>query len=567
MQKNRLLAIIIIFAIFLETACTIDSFPVSSNTTKEEKSEGDKYEALAEELNRELALKTVQLTGYAEIVGATLEEPIHQFFAVNREFTIKGNVENYSHLKGPYVWIKMEHLDSDMANHTYEYYSPLVNGEYEQIIHFFNGEGKYSIQIMLPNNERNNYFSELATFEVINVNPKIERDIIYTPFAIKSGLVMDKPLTGLIQSDEVVSLSGKLLKADGDDTIMLQIKKDDESWQHIIPLKDGEFSYDLPLFFGQGIHEVHVLVPDLKLEDSYQYASTMLVDNTSDKQMEPIEFHRGYEERGIQLESPSIGGKNIDLLLQIKGEIDSAIQNASEITHLYVRTKKDQDEALDIIPVQNFAFDDTVYLRFGPGKYDVTINIPEPRKENSAYFSFTSVATFTANNIAPSDHRDLLPSRGIQSDFPEIIELASKITKDKQNNHEKAKAIYEYTAKNIAYDVEKFHHYNFEWDDSAIKTLETEKGVCQDYAYLAAALLRASHIEARFVTGTAGAGHVKDNHAWVEAKVDGDWLVMDPTWGSGYIKNDQFVAHYTDEYFDPNEIEFKKTHIREKPEY
>ena len=47
---------------------------------------------------------------------------------------------------------------------------------------------------------------------------------------------------------------------------------------------------------------------------------------------------------------------------------------------------------------------------------------------------------------------------------------------------------------------------NFRWDDSALKTLELKSGVCQDYAFLATALLRASDIEARFVEGRAGGG-------------------------------------------------------------
>lgn len=84
---------------------------------------------------------------------------------------------------------------------------------------------------------------------------------------------------------------------------------------------------------------------------------------------------------------------------------------------------------------------------------------------------------------------------------------------------------------------------------------------------MAAALLRASNIEARFIGGKAGTGFFKENHAWIEAKIDGHWLIMDPTWGSGYIENDQFVPKYTEKYFNPDEAEFNKTHIREKPEY
>jgi transglutaminase/protease-like cytokinesis protein 3 len=55
-------------------------------------------------------------------------------------------------------------------------------------------------------------------------------------------------------------------------------------------------------------------------------------------------------------------------------------------------------------------------------------------------------------------------------------------------------------------------------------------------------------------------------YAWVEVKVDGDWLTMDPTWGSGSIDKDTFVANYTEDYFDPTEKAFE-SHFRLGVEY
>lgn len=45
-------------------------------------------------------------------------------------------------------------------------------------------------------------------------------------------------------------------------------------------------------------------------------------------------------------------------------------------------------------------------------------------------------------------------------------------------------------------------------------------------------------------------------------KVDGEWLTMDPTWGSGYVENDTFVAAYNEDYFDPEQATFEETHYR-----
>src|SRR5699024_11463763 len=78
---------------------------------------------------------------------------------------------------------------------------------------------------------------------------------------------------------------------------------------------------------------------------------------------------------------------------------------------------------------------------------------------------------------------------------PVIIDKAEEITEGLDSDREKAKAIYEYVAKNIDYDVEKFDNDVFNPDDNAIDTLESGKGICQDYTFLTTALLRSVDIE------------------------------------------------------------------------
>ena len=120
-------------------------------------------------------------------------------------------------------------------------------------------------KIMLPSVEKENYFNELATFQVENTNPEKERDIVYTPHGISSGLVINEPNTGMIEGNELITLDGEI---ENEETIMIQLIKDDHSWQHIAPVNEGRFFYNIPLFYGKGIHEVHVLIPDKELERS-----------------------------------------------------------------------------------------------------------------------------------------------------------------------------------------------------------------------------------------------------------------------------------------------------------
>ena len=63
-------------------------------------------------------------------------------------------------------------------------------------------------------------------------------------------------------------------------------------------------------------------------------------------------------------------------------------------------------------------------------------------------------------------------------------------------------------------------------------------GVCQDFAHLALAVLRAAGIPARYVSGylypdtegLIGETHAGESHAWIEAWI-GDWQPFDPTSG------------------------------------
>jgi transglutaminase-like putative cysteine protease len=65
--------------------------------------------------------------------------------------------------------------------------------------------------------------------------------------------------------------------------------------------------------------------------------------------------------------------------------------------------------------------------------------------------------------------------------------------------------------------------------DGAVATLLGRAGVCRDFAHLAAAFLRANGVAARMVSVYAPGLDPMDFHAVVEAAIDGQWWVVDPT--------------------------------------
>ena len=114
--------------------------------------------------------------------------------------------------------------------------------------------------------------------------------------------------SGYIEEDGSFSLKGKVDKLSDDETIMVVLKKDSETWDHVIPIQNGAFSYDIPLFFGEGLHELEILVLDRR-DNYYQLGTSILIDNRSNVLKEPIEFSKMYLERGVTLEYPSYGGE------------------------------------------------------------------------------------------------------------------------------------------------------------------------------------------------------------------------------------------------------------------
>lgn len=88
--------------------------------------------------------------------------------------------------------------------------------------------------------------------------------------------------------------------------------------------------------------------------------------------------------------------------------------------------------------------------------------------------------------------------------------------------------------------------------------------MCQDYAFVTVALLRAAGIEARIAVGQGDGSGGWGGHAWVEANVDGRWVTMDPTWDAGGQLNGQFVFRFQTKYFDPDPDVFKLDHRFEK---
>ncbi|SDJ03970.1 transglutaminase-like domain-containing protein [Natribacillus halophilus] len=536
----------------------------------EEQAEGENEEEATkskEDLSAAANIETEELENepYGEDIGLTVEEPLYETFAAEGSFTLEGNIEANDSLNEDYLWVILDtgfEDETEAGDDSFEYFVPIAeDGSFAENIVLHSGEYDHQVTVRIPSNDSSeeDTFYDGVQAEVHNVNQEIQREVEYTQLGHEYGLSIEEPAEGYMEVGNTVPVAGTLPDAGEDDLVMIQVDKDGEDFQFTVPVENGAFEADIPLSFGEGIHTISVMVY-VEEEELYYDGAYFLAEADSDEELVQVETYNEYYENGIELVEPTNTSSHEyeGNEFRIAGEIDPEVGGADEITHMIVTTEYEDETANYYLPVEDYAFDDTIWFRFGEGEYDITVSVPEPWEDGNDYFEFFGVASFSQEVEGAEDQRSLLPSVGIESDDPRIEEVAEEATEGLDDDRDKAEAVYEYVATNVSYDVEKLEDNLFEMDDSALKTLETEEGVCQDYAFLAIAMLRSLGMEANYVAGNVGL----ERHAWVEVMVDGEWLEMDPTWGAGYIEDDEFVFDYNEDYFDPDEDFLEETHNR-----
>ncbi|MBN1323301.1 MAG: hypothetical protein JW986_04780, partial [Methanotrichaceae archaeon] len=133
-------------------------------------------------------------------------------------------------------------------------------------------------------------------------------------------------------------------------------------------------------------------------------------------------------------------------------------------------------------------------------------------------------------------------SRALDAPPVEAVEdLADYLIDPDMTDRERAYAIYRWIAANIEYDTEGLISGSYS-DLSAEGLLRSRRSVCSGYTNLFEALANVSGLEARTIDGySKGWGYevgepVGDaNHAWNAVRINGDWQLIDSTWGAGYV--------------------------------
>ena len=126
--------------------------------------------------------------------------------------------------------------------------------------------------------------------------------------------------------------------------------------------------------------------------------------------------------------------------------------------------------------------------------------------------------------VTQPKYKSALRSRPlIQSDHPRIKTQAKAIIGDAQDTLVASQRIYEWIGKNMTQKP-------VAGIPSALESLDTRIGDCNEHSTLFAALARASGIPTRIVIGLVYKDGLFGYHAWNEVLTNEGWVSVDPTW-------------------------------------
>ena len=173
--------------------------------------------------------------------------------------------------------------------------------------------------------------------------------------------------------------------------------------------------------------------------------------------------------------------------------------------------------------------------------YDIIYSTVIKNFNNNSKINYNGEEKYIPTSNVLIYYNGVTLEEGVKSNS-EIDNKAIEITKQKENDLEKAKSLYVWIGSNVEYDFDKaYKTLNNEsiGNSGAIEAWITRKGICFDYACLYVAMARAIDLKVRLVTGSAYDGTQYGPHAWNEVYLENEdrWIPIDPTF---YMSGDYF---------------------------
>ncbi|HUH11891.1 MAG TPA: transglutaminase domain-containing protein [Longimicrobiales bacterium] len=181
-------------------------------------------------------------------------------------------------------------------------------------------------------------------------------------------------------------------------------------------------------------------------------------------------------------------------------------------------------------------------------------------------------ATPAPPSPAPGPAPAAAPSAG--GDDLVLEALAHALTRGTRSELERAEVIYRWVAHNVSYDVAGLVARR-PTAPTVSDVLERGVALCGGYSELYRRLARLAGLEARTLIGYAkaygyeqGTDFRAPNHAWNAVRIDGEWHLLDVTWGAGRIDGGHtFVPAFDSYWFLTPAEEFAFTHLPLEPRW
>lgn len=151
-----------------------------------------------------------------------------------------------------------------------------------------------------------------------------------------------------------------------------------------------------------------------------------------------------------------------------------------------------------------------------------------------------------------------------------VSSLARALTRDLETERDKVRSIYRWMTENIAYDRDAYLSGDLT-SMIAHEVLQSRMAVCDGYAALFQELARRAGIQTVSIEGYAkaygfreGDGFDRTNHKWNAVFVEGEWRLIDSTWGAGYLDDARWVRSFDDRFFLTPPERMIVTHLPEE---
>ncbi len=246
-------------------------------------------------------------------------------------------------------------------------------------------------------------------------------------------------------------------------------------------------------------------------------------------------------DRGTLLASPLYSNMEVRGELELTGTVDDR-----GIKWLYAAVTRGGETITQKVPVTDKAFSAAIYTPFGLGKHDVTLYASKDERLPQDRILQVSIV-----NISPQETRWMIPTTVIDSDSDYITSQSSLLTYKTYGDYMKAKQLFSWIAETVT--VKPSTNTPAKASDIYLKKSGSE----QEIAILYAALLRATEIPARVMTGT---GNV--DHSWVEMQMNGQWVESDPVAAIERIKNGAPLEEAADAYFNMSRSYFEERYSK-----